>query len=118
MNSEKNTNEKKYQMFHVKPEYQFVEEPVYEYSKQMGLDTDFSRRSILFLEHLLDYNRKVNLVSRRDEQNIVINQWLHSLICLPLLKADQPDRVLDIGSGGGFPGFCGHFCFAKKNFCW
>lgn len=58
----------------------------------------------LFATLLLDWNKKINLVSRRDEENFWTNHILH---CLSLLfKVDLPagGTVLDLGTGGGLPG--------------
>jgi 16S rRNA (guanine527-N7)-methyltransferase len=52
---------------------------------------------------LLIWNRRINLVSERSAQQIVIRHFLDSLTPAPFL--DRPDGVLlDLGSGGGFPG--------------
>ena len=53
---------------------------------------------------LLDWNKKINLVSRRDEENFWTSHILH---CLSLLfKVDLPAdaTILDLGTGGGLPG--------------
>lgn len=53
---------------------------------------------------LLYWNKKVNLISRKDEHNVWERHLLHSLA---LLKADvfpPKARVLDVGTGGGLPG--------------
>ncbi|MEW6510411.1 MAG: 16S rRNA (guanine(527)-N(7))-methyltransferase RsmG [Bacteroidota bacterium] len=57
-----------------------------------------------YVDALLDWNKRVNLISRRDVENIWFSQILH---CLSLLfYVDLPDglQVLDLGSGGGLPG--------------
>jgi 16S rRNA (guanine527-N7)-methyltransferase len=53
---------------------------------------------------LLEWNAKINLVSRKDEQNIWSSHFLHSIS--PLFGRSVPEklRVLDIGTGGGLPG--------------
>ncbi len=53
---------------------------------------------------LLDWNKKINLISRRDEENMWTSHILHSLSIL--LKIDVPleAKVLDLGTGGGLPG--------------
>lgn len=50
------------------------------------------------------WNEKINVISRKDLGNLYLNHILHSLslsMVIPLVKGD---RVLDIGTGGGFPG--------------
>jgi 16S rRNA (guanine527-N7)-methyltransferase len=52
---------------------------------------------------ILIWNRRINLVSERSSQEIVIRHFLDSLTPVPFL--DRPDGALiDLGSGGGFPG--------------
>ena len=53
---------------------------------------------------MLEWNKKINLISRRDEENIWSSHILH---CISLLfKVDLPagSTVLDLGTGGGLPG--------------
>ena len=57
-----------------------------------------------FLELLRSKNEAINLVSRASIDRVVELQVLPSLAGLLLLPRDQSIRVLDIGSGGGFPG--------------
>lgn len=53
---------------------------------------------------LLDWNQRINLISRADETRIVTHHFLDSLAPVPHL--DWPDgiQLLDLGSGAGFPG--------------
>ncbi|MFM7014818.1 MAG: 16S rRNA (guanine(527)-N(7))-methyltransferase RsmG [Bacteroidota bacterium] len=60
----------------------------------------FSQHEILFKE----WNEKVNLVSRKDIEHLAIKHILHSLSIAKYIRFDDGARVLDIGTGGGFPG--------------
>ena len=53
---------------------------------------------------LLKWNKKINLISRRDEENFWTSHILHSLS--PMFKIEIPPalRILDLGTGGGLPG--------------
>ncbi len=70
----------------------------------LQLDAEKSALLALYVDLLLDWNRRINLVSRRDSANIWEGHILHSLS--PLLMLDIPPRAgfLDLGSGGGLPG--------------
>jgi len=57
-----------------------------------------------FLRLLVERNAAVNLISRRTAEEVLARQVLPSLAALRLVPPGQPLRVLDIGSGGGFPG--------------
>ena len=56
----------------------------------------------LYLEELKTWNKKINLFSRKDDQEIIIKDFLDSLTISNYLSSGT--SVLDIGSGGGFPG--------------
>ena len=53
---------------------------------------------------LLQWNAKINLISRRDEANIWTRHLLHSLSLLFHVEFRKTARVLDLGTGGGMPG--------------
>lgn len=53
---------------------------------------------------LLEWNAKLNLISRKDEQNIWGSHILHSVSLLFGRTMPGAIRVLDIGTGGGLPG--------------
>lgn len=51
-----------------------------------------------------EWNAKINVISRKDIDNLEINHILHSLAIAKFLKFAPGSRVLDFGTGGGFPG--------------
>lgn len=51
-----------------------------------------------------DWNSKVNLISRRDIENLFIKHILHSLSIVNIIKFKATTTILDVGTGGGFPG--------------
>lgn len=59
-------------------------------------------RLVWFLGELLRWNRRINLTAITDPAEGIEKHLVDSLIPLPLLRGDE--TVLDIGSGGGFPG--------------
>lgn len=56
------------------------------------------------LELYPEWNAKINVISRKDIENLEINHILHSLAIARFLKFTPGSRVLDFGTGGGFPG--------------
>jgi 16S rRNA (guanine527-N7)-methyltransferase len=57
------------------------------------------------LEELyLDWNAKINVISRKDMEQFYIHHVLHSLGIAKVMKFQPETKVLDIGTGGGFPG--------------
>lgn len=57
-----------------------------------------------YYDEILYWNEKVNLISRKDLDNIYERHFLHSLSILKYVDLKQKAKCLDIGSGGGFPG--------------
>ena len=51
-----------------------------------------------------DWNAKVNLVSRKDIDHLYEHHVLHSLAIAKLLQFKPGAEILDVGTGGGFPG--------------
>lgn len=57
-----------------------------------------------FLDLVRDWNTRVNLVSRKDIENLEERHLLHSLAVHRIWKPKAGTSVLDVGTGGGFPG--------------
>lgn len=53
---------------------------------------------------VIDWNEKINLISRKDVGNIVINHFLPSLSVSLLNEFTSCTSIIDVGTGGGFPG--------------
>ena len=53
---------------------------------------------------LLEWNKKINLISRKDEENVWSGHILHSVSILFAVKFIDKPSVVDLGSGGGLPG--------------
>ena len=51
-----------------------------------------------------DWNSKINVISRKDIENLYLHHVLHSLGILKMLTFKEGSTVMDIGTGGGFPG--------------
>ena len=63
-----------------------------------------------------DWNSKVNLISRRDIENLFINHILHSLSIVNIIKFKDTSSILDVGTGGGFPGIPLAILFPETQF--
>ena len=50
------------------------------------------------------WNEKINVVSRKDIDNIVVNHILHSLAIAKFIHFADDSTIIDLGTGGGFPG--------------
>ena len=51
-----------------------------------------------------EWNAKINVVSRRDIDNLYLHHVLHSLAIAKLIRFKPGTTLLDLGTGGGFPG--------------
>lgn len=52
----------------------------------------------------IDWNSKINLISRKDIENLYEKHILHSLGIAKVIRFTDNSAVLDVGTGGGFPG--------------
>lgn len=67
--------------------------------------TDLQKERIEKLYELyLDWNSKINVISRKDIDNLYLHHILHSLSILKFYSFNEGSKILDIGTGGGFPG--------------
>ena len=67
--------------------------------------TDVQRQQMTQLMTLYpEWNAKINVISRKDIDNLEINHILHSLGLVKFVKFTPGTRVMDLGTGGGFPG--------------
>ena len=69
---------------------------------------------MIYANHLIDYNKKVNLTAIVEIDQIFIKHFLDSLLVLKHLKDNQ--HVADIGSGAGFPGLVLAIFLPNTNF--
>ena len=51
-----------------------------------------------------DWNTKINVISRKDIQNLYVHHVLHSLAIAKFTDFKPETKILDVGTGGGFPG--------------
>ena len=51
-----------------------------------------------------EWNAKINVISRKDMDNLYLHHVLHSLAIGKAIRFQAGTRVLDFGTGGGFPG--------------
>ncbi len=68
---------------------------------------DLSHRQIQQFAALPDlynfWNQRVNLISRKDLDNLIVNHVLHSISLAKFIRFIENAKVLDLGTGGGFP---------------
>jgi len=79
-----------------------------------------SSQQIIQLEQLkplyLDWNAKINVISRKDVEAFYVHHVLHSMAIAKVLSFADGTEVLDVGTGGGFPGIPLAILFPKTQF--
>lgn len=79
-----------------------VEELVLSYFPEL---TEIQKEKFASLEGLYrEWNEKINVISRKDMDFFGIHHVLHSLAIAKVIRFKAETRVMDVGTGGGFPG--------------
>ena len=67
--------------------------------------TDEQRKQLEALDALYrDWNEKINVISRKDIDNLYEHHVLHSMAIAKIIRFQAGTKILDFGTGGGFPG--------------
>ena len=77
--------------------------------KQIKQFTDLQK----LYEH---WNAQINVISRKDIDDLYTNHVLHSLAIAKVIAFEKGTKILDIGTGGGFPGIPLAILFPEANF--
>lgn len=73
---------------------------LYEY----GLNDEQAEQFDKYFKLLVDWNEKINLTAITEEQEVVTKHFLDSLMCLESKVISDNAKIIDVGTGGGFPG--------------
>ena len=63
-----------------------------------------------------DWNQKINVVSRKDIDEIYLRHVLHSLAIAKFINFKPGSKIIDVGTGGGFPGIPLAILFPETQF--
>lgn len=91
-----------------------MEEHIFRYFPSLS---DEQRRQVLLLKGIYDeWNSRINVISRKDMDNFVIHHVLHSMAIAKVVSFSPGTRILDVGTGGGFPGIPLAILFPRSQF--
>jgi 16S rRNA (guanine527-N7)-methyltransferase len=81
---------------------------------------DLSDKQFTQFEHIgklyREWNEKINVISRKDIDNLYLHHILHSLAIAKFINFKEKTQVLDLGTGGGFPAVPLAIFFPEVNF--
>ena len=73
--------------------------------RYFSLLTEEQQRQLAMLDGLYrEWNAKINVISRKDIDNLYEHHVLHSMAIAKMVNFRKGSRILDFGTGGGFPG--------------
>jgi 16S rRNA (guanine527-N7)-methyltransferase len=79
--------------------------------------TDLQKERFELLDELYqDWNQRINVVSRKDIEELYLRHVLHSLAIALFQEFKPGSRVIDVGTGGGFPGIPLAILFPEVSF--
>lgn len=81
---------------------------------------ELTKRQLEQFEHAAslyrEWNEKINVISRKDIDNLYLHHFLHSLAIARFIAFKSGSRILDLGTGGGFPGIPLAIMFPEVHF--
>ena len=89
-------------MEHEQELYEFTINSVRELGLTIGAGQ--AEQFMRYLAHLMEWNKTINLTAIIDPKEIIIKHFVDSLAALVATSFPKNGVVLDVGSGGGFPG--------------
>ena len=79
--------------------------------------TETQIKQLSVLKSLYEYwNSKINVISRKSIEHLYLNHVLHSLSIAKIIQFKDNSKILDVGTGGGFPGIPLAILFPNVNF--
>ena len=85
--------------------------------KYFNLSEDKKEKIDIMMDVYRVWNNKVNLISRKDFQYFYERHVLHSMAICKLFSFNDKSNIMDLGTGGGFPGIPLAIMFPNVNFC-
>lgn len=76
------------------------------YTREYGieLNTDLENKLEIYARLLKEWNEKINLTAITDDEGIAVKHFLDCLLVCKYADFESGDKVIDVGTGAGFPG--------------
>ncbi len=82
----------------------------------MEVEPETLQQLVRYGECLEEWNRKINLISRKEDAPVIIKHIFHSLLISLYHSFRENEHVLDLGTGGGLPGIPLALLFPRTRF--
>lgn len=69
-----------------------------------------------YMDGILEWNSKINLTAITDREEFIDKHYIDSLLCYGFEELERADKIIDIGTGAGFPGIPLAIAFPDKQF--
>ncbi len=75
--------------------------------KQLNIpySSEIENKFIKYRDLLKEWNRKINITSIEDDEEIYVKHFLDSVLLLDCENLNENKSIIDVGTGGGFPGY-------------
>ncbi len=85
---------------------------------ELGLTYDENKdeQYTAYMSGILEWNERVNLTSIKDRDEFIEKHYIDSLLCAASPEFKRAERIIDVGTGGGFPGIPLAIAFPQKRF--
>ncbi|WP_304508821.1 16S rRNA (guanine(527)-N(7))-methyltransferase RsmG [Anaerotignum sp.] len=71
---------------------------------QIPLSQQMGEQFMIYMSLLLEWNEKMNLTAITEEKEVVLKHFADCLSLVPYLEISQDTKIIDVGTGAGFPG--------------